>query len=157
MEALIAQRKVAAAEARAAEEKVESLDAEIRAVAAQLAGNNGASQAGSHNVGINGTNGASGHVAPSAAQLTPAASTAREASERERLAPRKAQLLKLLLTRPEADLAFLAIRMYGNEGRSARVNVSSYFTDLKAEGYVEPGSRPGTFVLTAKGLAVAHQ
>ena len=73
--------------------------------------------------------------------------------ERERLAPKKLELLKLVRSKPEAEaaLSFLAVKMYGNEGRQSRVNVSAYCTGLKAEGYVEPGSRPGTFRLTDKG------
>jgi hypothetical protein len=160
MEALIAQRKMAVSEAEAAVAKVASLDAEIRAVAAQLAGApldaaRYQFPSGSHTEHRNGTNGASGSVVPSAALRT----LATEVVERERLAPRKLELLKLVSDRREgeADLGFLAIRMYGNEGRSARVNVSTYCTDLKAEGYVEPGSRPGTWRLTPKGQAVTTE
>jgi hypothetical protein len=164
MEALIAQRKTAAYEAEAATAKVASLDAEIRAVAAQLAGTAPPDDpqpqpvSNAHTRHRNVTNGTNGHPVVNAATLTepPAA---RDAGEREHLAPRKLELLKLVSDRRggEADLGFLAIRMYGNEGRSARVNVSTYCTDLKAEGYVEPGSRPGTWRLTPKGQAVTTE
>lgn len=151
MAALISQRGAKAAE-------LEKLDAEIRAVAAQLAGvveaHPETANDAAHPVGENGSNGTNGYAVPSVATPTPA--PAPRDNARWRLAPRKMQLLKILEEKPEASLATMAIRMYGNEGRAARVNVSTYCTDLKAEQYIEPGERPGTFHLTDKGRAMCQ-
>ena len=158
MSALIAQRSAKAAEVEKAAAELEALDAEIRATAAQLAGvpeahpatANGATHA--HTVGSNGSNGTNGYAVPivEAAAPTPAP------RERGQLAPRKMELLALLRDKPEAGLAHLAIRMYGNEGRAARTNVIEFCEDLTANGYVEPGSRPDTFRLTEKGRAMCQ-
>ena len=149
MAALIAQRSAKAAE-------LEKLDAEIRAEAAKLAGvpeahpetANGAA----HTVGDNGSNGTNGHGVPMMGPFTSAVTPTSD--PRPRLAPRKMELLALLRDKPEVSLANLGIRMYGNDGRHSRVNVSTYTTELKAEGYIDTGSRPGTFRLTEKGRAM---
>ena len=67
------------------------------------------------------------------------------------------QLLSRLLEKPEASLTQLAIRLYGNEGRTSRTNISEFCADLEAHGYVQPGSRPETFRLTEKGTLLATQ
>ena len=151
MAALSAQRSAKLAE-------LEELDAEIRATAAQIAGvpevhpesANGATH--THTVGANGSNGANGHAVPIVVPPAPA----RVPRERGQLTARKMELLRLLRDKPEAGLAHLAIRLYGNEGRAARVNVTEFCTDLEAHGYIEPGSRPDTFRLTEKGRAMCQ-
>lgn len=137
--------------------ELEQFDAEIRATAAELAGApevrpataNGAAHAHA-TVGSNGSNGANGYAVPSVE--TPAPPPAPR--ERGQLAAPKMKLLGLLRDRPEAGLAHLAIRMYGNEGRAARGNVIEFCEDLQANGYIEPGSRPDAFRLTDKGRAM---
>lgn len=140
MAALIAQRSAKLVE-------LEKLDAEIRVTAAKLAGVPEAhpetANGTSNKVVETGSNGANSH---------PVFPVLLSEGERPRLAPRKMQILRILQEKPEASLATMAIRVYGNEGRASRVNVSTYTTDLKAEGYIEPGSRPGTFRLTEKGV-----
>jgi len=159
MSALIAQRSAKAAEVEKAAAELASLDAEIRVEAAKLAGVPEAHPETAngvvHTVGPNGSNGASGYAVPSVAEIAPT-SAPQVATVRGQLAPRKVDLLKLLLEKPEASLAHLAIRLYGNEGRTSRANVSEYCADLEARGYVQPGSRPETFRLTDKGRAMCQ-
>jgi hypothetical protein len=155
MEALIAQRKMAVAKVEAEQASVDRLDAEIRIVAAQLAGGADARHEidhDTHMVGRNGSNGANGYVVPNEVPLAPAPTS----PERARLAPRKLELLRLLLKKPETSLTALAIRIYGNEGRASRSNVTAYCEELRAEQYIEPGSRPDTFRLTEKGRAMCQ-
>jgi hypothetical protein len=158
MSALLAQRGPKAAEVDKAVAELAALDAEIRATAAQLAGvadihpetANGAA----HPVGENGSNGTNGHGVPMMGPFTSAVTP--PSNPRPQLAQRKMELLGLLRDKPEVGLAHLAIRMYGNEGRSARVNVTEYCADLEAHGYIKSGSRPDTFCLTEKGRAMCQ-
>ena len=158
MEALIAQRKTAVAKVEAEQASVDRLDAEIRAVAAQLAGGADArpeTANDAHMVGRNGSNGANGYMVPNVAALAPAPASP-DAGGRARLAPRKMELLRLLREKPDASLAAIAIRLYGNEGRTSRSNVTAYCMELKAEQYIDLGSRPDSFCLTDKGRAMCQ-
>ena len=172
MQALIGQRGDAAAE-------VERLDAEIRLVAQQLAG--GELWDEDWLVGDAPTVGRRESTAPPADEVVACASPAdevvacapplpipppapppvssgpRRPAKDTRLARRKVDLLKILQAKPDGDVEYFATKMYGNDGRTARVNVSSYFSDLKADGYVEPGERLGSFRLLEKGLIAIHE
>lgn len=158
MSALIAQRSAKAAEVERATAELEQLDTEIRATAARLAVGvyvspetaNGATH--EHTVGSDGSSGTNGYAVPSVETPAPPPTP----RERGQLASRKMQLLSHLRDKPEVGLANLAIRMYGNEGRSARVNVTEYCADLEAHGYITSGSRPDTFCLTEKGRAMCQ-
>lgn len=156
MSALIAQRSAKAAEVEKAAAELAGLDAEIRVEAAKLAVGvytpPETANGDAHPVAENGSNGSNGYAVPSVA--TPAPQPAPRV--RGQLAPRKMELLGLLRDKPEVGLAHLAIRMYGNEGRSARVNVTEFCTDLMAHKYIEPGSHPDTFRLTEKGRAMCQ-
>lgn len=156
MSALIAQRNTKAAEVEKAAAELASLDAEIRATAARLAVGvympTETANGDVHPVGENGSNGTNGHGVPMAGPFTSAVTP--PSNPRPQLAQRKMELLGLLRSKPEVSLAQLAIRMYGNEGRSARVNVTEYCADLEAHGYIKSGSRPDTFCLTEKGRAM---
>jgi hypothetical protein len=151
LKALHAQRKRAVAE-------VDRLDGEIRSVALSIAEEVAADieAAASRTAAPRKANG-TGHVAPAhlpvaLAQVKPPAAVSTEG----RLAPRKLELLGLLRAHPDGTTEWFARKMYGNSSRHARVNVSSYFSDLKSENYVEAGASSGTFVLTAKGLSVTE-
>jgi hypothetical protein len=159
MAALFARRGTTAAEVEKKVAELDAIDAEIRVEAAKLAGvpeahpetANGVAHA--HTMGSNGSSVTNGCEVATTLTPTPAAAP-RAVAVRGQLAPRKMELLGFLRDKPEVGLANLAIRMYGNEGRSARVNVSTYTTELKADGYIDSGSRPGTFCLTEKGRAM---
>ncbi len=151
MQSLLAQRGRASAE-------VDRIDAEIRSVAALIAGTGalGARIASTEKhppiatvtVGAGRQNGV-GHSPPAA----PLPLTPPRPPNDTRLAPKKLDLLKRLRANPEGDVQFFSREMYGNSGRQSRVNVSSYFSDLRAEGYVETGDGGhGTFRLTEKGV-----
>lgn len=72
------------------------------------------------------------------------------------LAPRYRKLLALLGTNPDADYELLCNAIYQRVDRSARINVSSAFSHLKADGYVE-AIGPGHFSLTDKGKQAIQQ
>jgi type IV secretory pathway VirB10-like protein len=180
MQALIVQRSTAASEQDKAAKEVARLTDEIRAVAKQIADTgakaameNTAPEAASptrsearHSVSpvlptAEEANGAGhtppGHpepvvTSPPSLPPTPQARTAND----KRLAPKKLRLLKLLRNKPEGTVEYFATKLYGDDNRHARVNVSVYFSDLKKEGYV--GGAPGSFNLLEKGmLAIAAQ
>jgi hypothetical protein len=73
----------------------------------------------------------------------------------DRLAPKKLELLKLLLANQNGAIPYFAHRMYGEDTRQTRVNVSSYFSELKTSGHVEAGATAGSFKVTPKGVAAA--
>ena len=167
---LVAQRDAAAAEGLRWQAEVGRLEAEIGSAAAQIVettrGRTTVS-AGAHasrGAGQGETNGAGGHSAlghpqPDVAMSMsppPAPSHAPTATD-TRPAPRKLDLLRMLRAKPDGDISFFALRMYRNDGRRSRVNVSSYFSDLKAEGYVASGEIPGTFRLLEKGLLATQE
>jgi len=88
-------------------------------------------------------------VKPSAAAFF----SQKAASTQEGLPPRYVRLLVRLSKSPGADVGKLAAQIYGNDEKSSRINVSSDFSRLKADGYVD-AVRRGVFSLTEKGKAI---
>jgi hypothetical protein len=72
-----------------------------------------------------------------------------------RLPPRMLELLRLLRSMPEADYGVFAKKMYGSDTRTTRLSVTSYFSRLKSDRYIE-SIGPAKFKLTEKGAEICR-